>query len=319
MANQELVITFLKGLGIALGVLLVIGTITTLLALLLNPLTLVALGIAALYTAWSTNFLGIQTITTAIVTAITEFFRANGEDIKMIFESMWAIVSSLFSIYLATIHTQVMGFVQIVTYLWKVFGDDLMNIANGAWQIIVGIVQFALAVIRTVMAFATGLITGDWTKTWQEVTKGTDMMVRSIQNILNGLVNILKGIGGAIYETMTGPFKEAWKTIEDIMKKIKDNVDFTKRHSPSVVDIVNRGVEMVNKGFANLDMGGISTSPSTTIAAGVGIGASSGAPSMTSVNIDLNGAVIADAASAMRISEIIGNGIMKKLQLGVRV
>lgn len=203
--NQEVVLTFLKGLGIALGVLLIVGTITALITALMNPLVLVALAIVALYTAWETNFWGIRDITT------------------------------------------------------------------GAWNTMK-------------------------------------------KNFEDGL-NFLKWIGGLIYDNIVKPFVDAWNKVSELVNKIKDALDFTKRHSPSVVDIVNHGVREVNKA-----LNGLSISPDMNFssAAGVGTMGSSSMP-MLNFNIDLSGAMIADEQSAQRIGEIVGDNIIRRLQANVRL
>lgn len=203
--NQDLVLTFLKGLGIALGVLLIIGTITALLTALLNPLVLVALGIAALYTAWQTNFWGIRDITKTLVDNLQKQFDA-----------------------------------------------------------MVKIIQFA---------------------------------------------------GSLLYDGMVKPFVDAWNTIKDLVNKIKDALDFTKRHSPSVVDIVNNGVREVNRALSGLIVAPDITGVSSMILGG---GQSSQSTMMQSINIDLSGAMIADEQSAERIGEMVGDSIIRRLQGNVR-
>jgi tape measure domain-containing protein len=60
MENREIVISFLKGLAIAFAGLAVIGAVTSAITLLMNPLSLLALAVGFLYTAWDQNWGGIQ-------------------------------------------------------------------------------------------------------------------------------------------------------------------------------------------------------------------------------------------------------------------
>lgn len=258
--NQQLVLTFLTGLGIALGVLLVIGTITALIAALTNPLVLVAIGIAALYTAWQTNFLGIQTTTMAVFEFLKPYIMA-----------VWQIITGYFQVQLA---------------------------------IIVGIVKFAMAIIH-----------GNWTEAWQAIQDMAAGAWAGIKNIFNGALAFIRGWGGSLVSDLVRPFQDAWNKINDFVKKIKDALDFTKRHSPSVVDIVHRGVKEVNKALGNLDapITGIQTQ-----AAGVAASSGLSGGTIANISIDLGNAIISDEQGAMRIGEKIGDSIIKKLNANIR-
>lgn len=131
----------------------------------------------------------------------------------------------------------------------------------------------------------------------------------------NSLVSFVSGWGGRILSAIVSPFESAWNRIRDLMNKIKDALDFTKRHSPSVVDIVNRGVAAVNTAFEKLDMGVNMTAPQV---------AASFVPStaggmITNVQISLEGAIIADQAGASRMAELIGDNIISKVKSSQRI
>jgi len=200
--HQELVLTFLKGLGIALIVLLVIGTITALLTALLNPLVLVAAAVTALYMAWEANFLGIRDITTVWV-----------DNIKKEFEI---------------------------------------------------------------------------------------------------IVNALKWAGDQIYNNLVRPFQDAWGRISDLVNKIKNALDFTQRHSPSIIDIVENGVALVNRAFSDLKMPAISPVINTPAAMNLS------GQQLNHISIDLSGALISDVQTADKIGERVGNAIIRKLQTNIR-
>ncbi len=68
---------------------------------------------------------------------------------------------------------------------------------------------------------------------------------RSLPNAISGAVRSVTGV-------ITQPFYDAWNTISGLVNKIKDAIDFTKRHSPSVLDIVKSGVALVQKEISNL-------------------------------------------------------------------
>lgn len=286
--NKELVITFLKGLGIALGVLLTIGTITIMITALTNPLVLLSLAIAALYTAFQTNFLGIRDIVTAVVTILVEIFN-----------------------------TVLMPIIAAVTAFIIDHWTQIMQMTDGIWHIIIGIFQVASAIIGGIFFTLLALLKGDWHKAWETIKDALRMAWDGIKNIFGGALNFIKGWGGAILDELVRPFRDAYNQIQNLVNKIKDALDFTKRHSPSVVDIVQRGVGLVNDALQELAVTPNMSAPS--IAAGIGMGAGgAGKMSNIAVNINLDGAMIADDYSATRISEKIGNQIMRKLQQNVR-
>lgn len=285
MENQELVLTFLQGLAIAIGALLVIGTVTALITALTNPLVLVALAIAALYTAWQTNFLGIRDITTAVfniimdvinnyvmpvINAFRDFITENWTTIQMITQAVWDMISGYFK-------------------LW--------------WAIVSGLFKIFIALLK-----------GDWQGAWEAIKEMVTKAWDAIKQIFNGALNFIKGWGGWLLDELTRPFRDAWNRISEYVNKIKDALDFTKRHSPSVVDIVKTGVKQVNRAMEGLEF---NTSLTPNVAAAV-VGGSTGGTNVANVTVDMSGAIISDELAAMRIGEKIGDSIIGKLKLNVR-
>lgn len=285
MANQELVMTFVKGFAIAIGALMVLGTINLLLTAILSPLGLVAIAITLLYTAWQTNFLGIQDITTVVINFVMDFFQ-----------------------------NTLMPFFEAFAEWWTAHWVYIKDILDGTWQIIVGLVKVAWAIVYGIISVGLELLAGDWKGAWERVKQSTSMAWDGIKSIFMGALNFIKGWGGWLLEELVRPFRDAWNRIQDYVNKIKDALDFTKRHSPSVVDIVQRGVGLVNKSLGDLTMG---VNP-IEHAAGLGIGAGFSS-SNYQVNIDLNGAMIGSEAEAVRMGERIGDSIIKKLKMNIRV
>ncbi len=283
--NKELVITFLTGLAVALGALLVIGTITALVTALLNPLTLVALAIGALYTAWQTNFLGIRDTTQKVIEELSNFFNTY---LKPAIEALVSFFRERWS------------YIQLIV--------------EGAWKIIKGIIEVAWSLIYGLLKVGLSILSGDWSKAWEAIKQMVFGAWEGIKNIFNGALDFIKGWGGMLVHNLVAPFEEAWNKIKEFVNKIKDNLDFTKRHSPSVVDIVNKGVHEVNKALGGLaysfnmtpDMAAASVSSNTT------------GPNITNVTVDLGGAIISDEFGAERMAELVGDTIVKKLQTNVR-
>lgn len=222
--NQELVITFLKGLAIGIGALVVIGTITALVSALLNPITLVVAAIGLLYTAWSTNFLGLRDIATAV----------------------FGVLSSLFNDVLMPIIT---SYTTFITENWDAIRTSTENI----WSIIKGVIQIAFGAIYAIFAVMLALFTGDWKKAWEQIKQAGALAWEGVKNIFTGAFNFIKGWGSQVLDALTKPFRDAWNTISELVKKIRDAMDFTERHSPSIMDVLNKSVRLVNGAMGKFD------------------------------------------------------------------
>lgn len=283
--NKETVLTFLQGMAVAFGALLVIGTIAGMLAILLNPITLVALAIAGLYTAWQTNFLGIRDIVTTVINGVMAFFT-----------------------------NTLMPFIQMLVDYFKARWVFIQAIFQGAWDAIIGIIRLAWAIISGMITIALELLTGDWKGAWEAIKKTMSGSWDAIKQMFSGIITFIAGWGGLLISNLTKPFTQAWEKIEGVVTKIKEALDFTQRHSPSVVDVVRKGVHLVNKAFDDLDWG-VSMTP--TLAAGNAVNNNLG-PGINNVVINLDGAMIGDVDSAGVIAERIGDSIVKRLQMNVR-
>lgn len=218
VANQESVLMFFKGLGIALGVLLIIGTIIGLLNLLFNPITLIVLAVGALFVAWQNNFLGIRDLTDVII----QFVMALFESLKKFWADWGGIITSFF---------------------------------KNLWDVISGIFQLAMAIIQGILAVAIGILTGDWKKAgelfktsaknaWDAIVKifsgafgmimdGLNAFIKNFTDKLDGLFNKAREIGGKI--------KEALQQMNPFHKS-----------SPSLVQYVQMGTEQIAKTYAGL-------------------------------------------------------------------
>lgn len=127
-------------------------------------------------------------------------------------------------------------------------------------------------------------------------------------------VGVLRNVANQIFDHMVSPFRRAWDEIQKIVEKIKNALDFTKRHSPSVIDIVKTGVGKVNDA-----MGELAWAPSFNAqSAGLAVN-NAGIASTTVVRVDMAGAFIADAYGAEQMAEVVGDALIKRLQGQIRI
>jgi hypothetical protein len=89
----------------------------------------------------------------------------------------------------------------------------------------------------------------------------------------------------------------------------------THRESPSILDVVQRGVSKVNRALDDLAWSADIT-PRMAGATLVNQGAS---PAMGNVYVDMSGAMVGDLQQADEIGERIGDSIMRRLKANVRL
>lgn len=203
--------------------------------------------------------------------------------------------------------------IMILVNFWREHWTQISTILKGIWEVMTGVIKMWWSAIAGFITTALLLLAGDWKGAWENIKKYTESYWEGFKTFFGGIVNFIKGWGGLIWDALTDPFERAWRKISEIMDKIKDALDFTKRHSPSVVDVVNKGVGLVNRAFDNLTVGiqPIDTSKLAYSVSGVG-------SAISNINISLDGAVIADEYSASRISEVIGDSIIRKVSQNTR-
>jgi tape measure domain-containing protein len=284
-ANQELVLTFFKGLAIAVGALLVLGTVAGMIALITNPITWVVTAITALYMAWQNNFWGIRDITAAVVAEVTKFFNEYLRPLIDQFIQWWNAYWPVASVMLKAVWDAMLATIQII------------------WSLIYGFIKIGLALFH-----------GDWKKAWEAVKETAKSAWDGIVKLFQACGDFIGAWGKEMFNKLTQPFRDAWREIENLVNKIKNALDFTKRRSPSVVDIVNRGVDLVNKALGGLDYG-INVMPHAAALSVTNGGAST---NVNQITVDMSGAIVADQYSAKAMGEVIGDSIIKKLQLNVR-
>lgn len=314
VANQDTVMKFLTGVGIGLGALMIIGTIAGLIALFTNPLFLIVAAVTILYTAWSTNFLGIRDILTEVWGVISTIFTELLLPLfKMFIDFLNATFFPAFDfVFNGLIVPMFTAFAQWFKDNW-----DLIRAYIGfAWSLISGIIKLAWSTILGILQVGLSIMTGDFRAAFEAAKATVDRNWELIKGIFNSAIGFIKGWGGQLVDKLVQPFSDAWNKIKEYVDKIKDALDFTKRHSPSVVDIVKSGVQKVNSALDGLNVSANVDHLAPNIQP-VGAGISRANQSM-SINLDLKGAIISSDREAQRFSKMVGNNIVKSLQANVR-
>ncbi len=309
--NKDIILTFLQGLGIALGTLLVLATITALISALLNPLTWVILGIAALFTAWQTNFLGIQDITKTVVDAITGFINTYLMPAFRQFSDWFTnvLAPAIVSVWINFIQPAFLAFVGWFQEHWT----QIQMGIQGTWDIISGIIQIAWNLISGFLTIGLQLLAGNWKGAWQTLVTTSDTHWKLIAGVFNGVVEFLKGWGGLVLDYIISPFRNAYNQAKEIVENIKKLMNPKTKDSPSMIDIINKGVQDINSAWSNLQTPfPVIHAPALTQQMG------GGSIANVALNIDMSNAIISDALSAQRMGEKMGDAIIGKLKANVR-
>ena len=171
--------------------------------------------------------------------------------------------------------------------------------------------------IAWVVVAIIGLIAaGIWLiKHWDDVKEFATALWAHVVSGWNSLVATVRSIGSSVLDAIMWPFNEAKKRIQEAVDWIKDRLDFTKRHSPSVVDIVTNGVDKVNEALGGLNWTG---SVSGTMA-GASVSNGGDRTSNVVVRVDMAGAFIADTYGATQMAEMMGDSLIKRLQGNLRI
>lgn len=190
-------------------------------------------------------------------TAISGLFHTGWSVISGILKALWATCEGITRMAWVIISGAVragwnlikgitIGAFDILKGLWRAGWDVISGVVKIAWHLITGIINTALDVIQGIIQVATDVFEGKWSKAWDDIKKAAsniwhdiynagkaifgeivEMIVGAAKSIgvgfVNGLLSMLKGVGGAlgdIYHAVVKFFKDAGSWLYDIGKDI---------------------------------------------------------------------------------------------------
>lgn len=168
------------------------GGLSAVLTALTGPIGIVIAAIAALVTAWVTDFGGIREKT-------AEIFEA----IKSVFTTAWEFISNL----------------------WNENFLNIQNIAQMVWSNIELIFSTAFNLISNVFQIFAALFQGDWDTAWNLVKEGASLIWETIKtlfsNFLNLLVDTLIHIGVRLLQAAKDTFNKVKEGFQNVWDAIK--------------------------------------------------------------------------------------------------
>lgn len=186
-----------QGALIAIGALLVGGTVVTGIAslaaglvALANPITAIVVAVGLLGAAWAGNWGGIQDKTRAVidfltpyiqmfVALISQFWQEHGAQIIQIVNAIWDTIQTVF---------------QAIGQVLRAHSDDVNTILGGAWMVVSNTIRLALDVILGILEVALDIMRGDWSAAWEDFKSLVSNVMLDIANIIRGDVGIISGL-----------------------------------------------------------------------------------------------------------------------------
>lgn len=168
------------------------GGLSAIITALTGPIGIVIAAVAALVTAWVTDFGGIREKT-------AEIFEA----IKSIFTTVWGFISNL----------------------WNENFLNIQNIAQTVWSNIELIFSTAFNLISNAFQIFAALFQGDWDTAWNLVKENVSQIWETIKtlfsNFLNLLVDTLIHIGGSLLQAAKDAFNKVKEGFQNVWNAIK--------------------------------------------------------------------------------------------------
>ena len=229
------VITVAAGAASAfLGLVSVVGTFQvasaiavaagTTLTAVLAPLALVALkviavftglalvvggAVAALFAAWSTNFLGIRDITYQALGAISDLWNKVWPEIKAVAETVWSGLGATAAAVLGAMEA-----------LWRQHGAQVVSFVRGAWEVVSAVIVAGFRTVRNVVDLVAALIRGDWQGAWRAFVSIGTQAAEMFGQAVRGIGRMVTSAIAAAYTAITGAGLAFSKAAFDLGKRL---------------------------------------------------------------------------------------------------
>jgi TP901 family phage tail tape measure protein len=192
----------------ALG-LIITGTVIVALGSLLAPFAAVAAAIAAaiaigaaLYMAWNSNFLNIQTIVTSVINAvwgvissvvaqIATFWAANGDQITTDAQTAWTQIQTIISTVLQIVQAVITGVLGFIAGFINSHGAEIQSYLTAAWNTIYSVIELTLNLISGILTATLQAINGDWSGAWETIKGMTDQFMHDIASVIENAGTLL--------------------------------------------------------------------------------------------------------------------------------
>lgn len=243
--HKEIIIAALGGLSAAFATLAAIKTVSMVLqgigaaiGLILSPIGLTVLGLAALSAAfiylWRNNedfktgvLAAWEQVKTGLSTAwqwisdtavsiwggLKQFWEKNGDDIKAGFSATWEGIKTLFKDTFSFIDAIAKAIWGGMLVFWDKWGDDITAVFNSIWQTVSSTMANTFNFIRDKL----GVLSDFWHEYWPGLSQALLNVWKILWFVLEPYVNaIIKGIREA-FEALMPVLEAVWADIREII------------------------------------------------------------------------------------------------------
>jgi tape measure domain-containing protein len=237
--NGETIRGALLGVAIAFGALAVVGTVTTLIAALANPITLIIAAAGLLGAAWANNWGGIREKTAAVwawlqpvLESMISWLRDNVPNaliaLQNIWKKIWDAIQETVDTVLPIMLSIYQAFRAAFQGDWKTFGEALRTLWDRLWSFVVQILDNAWRVIQeslstallTILSIYQGfrerfqvlwdafgaMVRGSWDSLWSVIVQTLNNAWNAIQEKIRTALSMIL----SMYQEFRGEFQSLW-------------------------------------------------------------------------------------------------------------
>lgn len=185
------------------AVVVAIGSAVAAFASTAAPIAAMVAAGAALLTAWQRDFLGVQTVVTAVLSAlweviaavvgqITAFWQAHGSEILTFATTTWQSIQAIIATTLQIIQATVVPLLQGIAAFIASHGQEIQNLFSAAWHMIQSVISTVLGVIQGLLTTFLAVVQGDWDGAWQGILQVTESVLSGLQGVITGALDTIK-------------------------------------------------------------------------------------------------------------------------------
>lgn len=246
-------------------------------------------------TSWIRQNMGlIKGTIEQVLRAISYVWNAVWPILKPVVETVWNAIKIIVSTVIHTVLGIIKAVMQVINGDWR-----------GAWNTVkatfAGLVNGIISLVRTLASGLLNILSGAWSSVKKVVGDGVGI----VKNLFSGLVSSARNILSGIVDAITAPFRNAYNEAKKWIGNIKsamNSINPFARHSPSLIDNVIAGVDVIKKKYAELGGSATSFMPSMAMQPAV----ASGGPAITN-NFYLAGLTIRSDEDIEKLSQNLYN------------
>lgn len=298
----------------------------------------------AIFTADFVEKTGVFDIAKDVIEKITDFMVNDMTPaivtVKEWFEKTWKTITEYWDLYGQPVFDMIVVFIQnTLVPTWNYLKEQIVNAMKASGVSMEDVKKIVLILVGAVGATLVGavlvlvgaisgliFIFGKLIEWGNKLRSSLESQFKKIKEEIQWHVDKIKAIFNAesfkegLLRAMKYPFEAFWHWIsnlfDNIRQKIQDALDLTKRHSPSVIDTLSRGVDLAEKEISKLN--GMTINPIATSNPNIGSDMVRSGLSPLNISINMAGANISSPEIAEEYAERIGDAIVGKLRTNRR-